>query len=149
MANLQIKIDRIAIWREAQNLEEGDINVAKMPAGIKYLPKGSNVYKISTEPMFRYVKNYHVGDVKFSLFVRTFIDDETGIGAQLDQASTTITEEYARHIIADPDVMNFEYLDIFIEEGFEIPEGEIVENSTDEEIEETIKAIESEEKEEE
>ena len=116
MANRQIKIDRIAIWRAANNLKEGEINVMKSPAGIKYLPKNSNVYKISTEPMFRYVKNYHVGDVKYSLFVRTFMDAEVRIGTELDAASETITEEYARRIITDPDVLNFEYLDIFVNE---------------------------------
>ena len=116
MANRQIKIDRIAIWRAVNNLEEGEVNVNKSPAGIKYLPKGSNVYKVSTEPMFRYVKNYHIGDVKYSLFVRTFMDAETRIETELDEASGTITEEYARRIVADPDILNFEYLDIFINE---------------------------------
>lgn len=116
MANQQIKIDRIAIWRKVSNLEEGEMNVLKSPAGIKYLPKGSTVYKISTEPMFRYVKNYTVGDVEYSLFVRTFSDAEARIETELDAASETITEEYARRIVTDPDVLNFEYLDIYINE---------------------------------
>lgn len=120
MANNQIKIDRIAIWRPAMNLDEGVVNTQVTPPGVKYLPKGSSAYAISTEPMYRYVKNYHIGKgkniVKYSLFVRTFSDAEAAVETQMDAATETLTEEYIKKIVSDPDVLNFEYLDIYLTE---------------------------------
>lgn len=116
MANNQLKINRIAIWKPAANLKDGEINVSLQPAGLKYLPENSNVYQTATQPIYRYVKNYSVKKVKFSLFVRTFSDSKAAIEAELDKTAKEISEEFARRVVSDPDYLNFEYLDKFIKE---------------------------------
>lgn len=115
MANQPIKIDNIALWKPAAGLRVGDINVATNPAGRSYLEKGANVYKISDKPMYRYAKNYKVGKTNFSLFVRSFRNDEK-ISSELDAAAKTIKEDDAKKILAEPDFLKFVYLDIYLKE---------------------------------
>lgn len=111
-----IKINNIALWKPAAGLKEGESHFCINPAGRTYLEKGSSVFKLSDKLMYRYVKNYKAGKTSFSLFVRTFRDEENAVIMELDAVAKKVKESEAKAMLAEPDYMKFKYLDIYLKE---------------------------------
>lgn len=108
---MEIIIDKIAIWQP--NLHDG-FTVRTVPIGTRYLDPKTHIYLISDKIMYRYAKNYKVGKTRFCLFARTFRDDDKGVEKELNEVAKTITEEYAKSVIAKATFSNFEYTDNFL-----------------------------------
>lgn len=83
--------DRVAVW--SPQLVDG-LMTRLVPVGSAYLTKDSTVYKQTTRPMTRYVKNYETGEgktkVKFCLFVRTFENDGNSVEAELEDRKSVV-----------------------------------------------------------
>ena len=116
-----IEIDNVAVWKQVAALDEGAFDVKTTAPGVKYLPRRSKVPQVSTEPMYRLVKNYKIDDGEgrsydYSLFARTFRDDSEEVVAQLDSISEKVTFEEVEAVVSDPDMLRFDYINEFIEE---------------------------------
>lgn len=106
---MEIIIDNIAIWRA--DFHEG-YTVRQIPPNIAYQDKDGSM-KRSDKIMYRYAKNYKVGDTDFVLFVRTYDKSKTRVEKKLDEVAKTIDEKKAlRFKGALPS--NFGYLDIYL-----------------------------------
>lgn len=69
--------------------------------------------KRSDKIMYRYAKNYRVGDTDFVLFVRTYDKSKARVEKKLDEVAKTIDEKKALKFKgALPS--NFDYLDIYL-----------------------------------
>lgn len=114
---LSIVEDRVAIW--SPQMVDGFMTRA-VPVGSAYLSKDSMVYKQTTRPMTRYVKNYETGEgkskVKFCLFVRSFIEDEKAVEAELDRIAKELSEECIKKSLAGANFESFVYSDYYIKE---------------------------------
>ena len=112
-----IVLDRVAIW--TPQLVDG-LSVRMNPVGTAYLTKDSMVFKQATKPIYRYVKNYEVGrgksKVKFCAFVRSFVDDEKFVEAELDRIASELPKEYVEKALADATFESFAYTDFYITE---------------------------------
>lgn len=111
-----IILDRVAVW--TPQLADG-LLIRPAPVGTAYLTKDSMVFKQTTKPLYRYVKNYEVGKtkkVKFCLFVRSFNDDEKFVEAELDGIAKTLTKEYVESALAGATFESFAYTDIYLTE---------------------------------
>lgn len=114
---LSIIENRVAVW--SPQMVDGLMTRA-VPVGSAYLTKDSMVYKQTTRKMTRYVKNYETGKgnskVKFCLFVRSFIDDEKVVEAELDRIAKELSEECVKKSLADATFESFSYTDHYIKE---------------------------------
>lgn len=112
-----IELDRVAIWLPQP--EEGILSRA-MPIGTRYITKDSTVFKQTTQPMWRFVKNYEVGKgkskVKFCLFVRTFEDEMKSVEAELDRVAKKLTREAVEKLLAGANFVSFSYTDEYIKQ---------------------------------
>lgn len=111
---LQIYKDRVAVWREAPFIKK--ISTKKLPIGTVYLERGSMVFKPSTAPMFRYVKNYKIGKTKFCLFVRSFEASAEVVEEKLDIIKGKLTEKYVKAALDSATQDNFTYTDFWLDE---------------------------------
>ena len=115
---LSIIEDRVAVW--SPQMVDGLMTRA-VPVGSEYLTKDSMVYKQTTRPMTRYVKNYETGKgklkVKFCLFVRSFNDDKKFVEAELDRIAKELSEECIKKSLAGATFESFVYTDHYIKEG--------------------------------
>lgn len=114
---LSIISNRVAVW--SPQMSDG-LMVRAVPIGSKYITKDSTVYKQTTQPMYRYVKNYTVGKtklkVKFCLFVRSFEEDGKFVEAELDRIAGGLSKEYVEKSLADATFESFVYTDFYINE---------------------------------
>ncbi len=110
---MDIILNKIAIWRA---LGINGISILPSPKGQRYLENGSPVYLTAENGLKRYAKDYNMGEVKFSLFVRTLPELESDfVETQLDAVAKKITEEYALKATVSADVLNFEYTPFSLE----------------------------------
>lgn len=112
---LSIIEDKVALW--TSQMMDG-IMVRPVPLGTKYLPRDSMVYKETTQPMWRYVKNYERGKgknrVKFCLFVRSFEGDEKFVETELDRIAGELSDAYIKEALSHITFESFVYTDYFI-----------------------------------
>lgn len=107
---MEIIIDKIGIWRA--DFHEG-YTVREIPSYTPYQDK-DGLMKRSDKTMYRYAKNYKVGDTPFVLFVRTYENNKKKVEKKLDEVAKTVDEQTAiRMSFAMPS--GFEYLDVFLE----------------------------------
>lgn len=111
---MDIILNRVAIWRACGATK---LNKRLTPRGTRFLKNSDPVYKTSDTPLIRYCKDYSIGKLKFSLFVRTDNEDGEKIEAALDACAKGITKEQALGYISNCVDMNFVYLDFYVEEG--------------------------------
>ena len=115
---LSIIEDRVAVW--SPQMVDGLMTRA-VPVGSAYLTKDSMVYKQTTRPMTRYVKNYETGKgklkVKFCLFVRSFNDNKKFVEAELDRISGELSKAEVEKSLAGATFESFVYTDHYIKEG--------------------------------
>ena len=106
---MEIIIDNIAIWRA--DFHEG-YTVREIPPNIAYQDK-DGLMKRSDKIMYRYAKNYKVGDTAFVLFVRTYESSKKKVEKQLDTVAKKVDEKKALKFKgALPS--NFDYLNIYL-----------------------------------
>lgn len=103
---MDILINKIAIWRAAGAKK---INVRQNPLGTQYRENDGVVYRKAEQPMYRYVKDYVVEDVKYSLILATFTDNQDLVEFCLDQTSSKISKEYALRATSSALCGMFEY----------------------------------------
>lgn len=103
---MDIILNQIAIWQPCGSTA---LNIRKSPSGQQYREPNATVYKNSIKPLIRYVKDYTVEKVGFSLFLRTDCEDEKKVEQALDYYATKITKEYALQAISNADMAHFEY----------------------------------------
>lgn len=111
--DMDIILNKIAIWRPCGS---NKLNKRLSPAGTRYLKNSDPVYKTSDTPLVRYCKDYIIGKIKFSLFVRTDKEDDKKIEAELDACAKSITKEQALEYLSESVGMNFVYLDSYLKE---------------------------------
>lgn len=103
---MDIILNQIAIWKPCGAKK---LNVRKSPVGQQYREKDAVVYKKATKPLIRYAKDYTIGKVGFSLFLRTDCEDAGKVEAALDKFAKQITKEYALQSTANATASVFEY----------------------------------------
>lgn len=108
----RLYINRVAIW-QPKTLDE--LSVRASPAGRFYYENG--IGKTSDKPMFRYAKNYTIGEpddehaIKFCLFIMTFSDAAEAIEQFLDSVAEKIDAGFAQKVIMTSTMSSFEYID--------------------------------------
>ena len=113
---MNIILDNIAIWQP--KLGDG-LTVRKTPAGAKIQKAGTNIITRSEAPIFRYAKNYKTkgrGGVRFCLFVRTYLDDEKKVEAELDAYANGLSATEVASAIAGSDPTHFTYTNNYLED---------------------------------
>lgn len=124
---LSIISNRVAIW--SPQMMDG-LQVRSVPIGSHYLTKDSMVYKATSQPMWRYVKNYEAGKgkskVKFCLFVRSFEEDGKFVEAELDRIVKEIPKEFVENALKGATFESFVYTDFYINEKIAAVEAETV-----------------------
>lgn len=103
---MDIILNQIAIWKKSGAKK---LNIRKSPTGQQYREKDSVVYKIATTPLIRYMKDYKIGKVEYSLFLRTDCEDVNKVELALDSFAKQITKEYALQATANATASIFEY----------------------------------------
>lgn len=103
---MDIILNQIAIWKKSGAKK---LNIRKSPVGQQYREKDAVVYKTAIKPLIRYMKDYKVGKVEFSLFLRTECEDADKVEASLDDFAKQITKEYALQATATATSSVFEY----------------------------------------
>lgn len=106
---MEIIIDNIAIWRA--DFHQG-YTVREIPPNIEYRDRSGDL-KHSDKTMYRYAKNYKVGDTDFVLFVRTYEENKKKVEKQLDEVAETIDEKLALKMSGTLP-SGFEYLDVYL-----------------------------------
>ena len=104
---MDIILNQIAVWSPCL---VSSLNVREMPKG------GTVIYRISETPIYRYIKNYTIKKVKFSLFVRTAYRDDKLVEQQLDETAKKLTKEYVLNAISAGG-MNFTYTPYSVDMG--------------------------------
>lgn len=107
MGFMNITLNQVAIWRPA-GAEELDKRLS--PAGQTYYEAGNPVAKRAQEPLARYVKDYAIDKVKFSLFVRTALQNDKAIEESLDKCAKALTKAQVLECLSDCQGMDFVYL---------------------------------------
>ncbi len=112
---MNIILDNIAIWQP----KLGDtLTVRTMPPGVTIQQRGTNVLKKSEAIIYRYAKNYKTkgkGGVRFCLFVRTYLNDESKIEQALDGYAQGLTTSDVSSAIAGADANHFTYTNDYLE----------------------------------
>lgn len=103
---MDIILNQIAIWSPCGAKQ---LNIRKEPSGRKYREPNGVVYKVANNPIIRYVKDYSIKKVGFSLFLRTDCDNEVLVENALDGYAKQITKEYALKATAKSSLEYFEY----------------------------------------
>lgn len=70
----------------------------------------------TTKKTFRYAKNYEAENIKFCLFVVTYLDDAELAEKRLDEVAEQIEPAVAQKVVLDSSNSNFEYTDFYMEE---------------------------------
>lgn len=106
-----------AIWRAAVgimgsgDLPTGEINTRVYSAGTKYQNGNVLVYATTTEPVFRYVKNYRKYNLNFSLFMYSDDPDKLKVEKYLDSlVKSQIKKTNISEAIAIASISDFVYL---------------------------------------
>lgn len=102
---MDIILNQIAVWSPCL---VSSLNVREMPKGERFLMPGTVIY--------RYIKNYTIKKVKFSLFVRTAYRDDKLVEQQLDETAKKLTKEYVLNAISAGG-MNFTYTPYSVDMG--------------------------------
>lgn len=110
---MDIILNQIAVWSPCL---ASSLNVREMPKGERFLMPGTVIYRISETPIYRYIKNYTIKKVKFSLFVRTTYRDDKLVEQQLDETAKKLTKEYVLNAISAGG-MNFTYTPYSVDMG--------------------------------
>jgi len=103
---MDIILNQIAIWSPCGAKE---INIRPSPVGERYRNQNVTAYQTAAKPLIRYAKDYTVGKVKFSLFVRTFSANADAVEAELDRYAKEITKEYALNAASSASTASFTY----------------------------------------
>lgn len=103
---MDIVLNQIAIWKPSG---AKTLNVRKSPVGQKYREANGVVYKVAKNPLIRYMKDYAVKKVGFSLFLRTDCENDKLVEAAMDEYAKKITKEYALSATAGASYERFEY----------------------------------------
>lgn len=112
---MEIILNKIAIW---QPVGATVLNQRMGPRDERYQTKDSPVYLTANNSLARYVKDYEVEGVKFSLFVRTLPDmDPSLVETELDEVADQITKEYALKAAANSSFDSFSYTNYYVEEN--------------------------------
>lgn len=106
-----LELNRIALWRP-KLLDE--FTVRESGAGRPFVQ--DKIISKTTKKTFRYAKNYKTGDVKFCLFVITYLDDAKVAEKRLDEVAEKIEPAVAQKVVIDSSNSNFEYTDFYMEE---------------------------------
>lgn len=111
---MDIILNKVAIWR-ARNNE----NFTKRPAplGTRYREDSSPIYKNAEKPIIRYAKDYTIQKVKYSLFLRTFCEDEKAVEKALDAVAKKLDKTYVLESTYNADFSNFTYTDFIFDEA--------------------------------
>ena len=111
ISHMDIILNQIALWRPKLN---DQMTILRQPAGLRVLDSATKLYKLVEKPIIRYAKNYIAGKgktaVKFSLFVRTYSEDEKAVESRLDEVAKNITVAQARKINSRALFEDFDYL---------------------------------------
>ncbi len=105
-----IILNQVAIWRACGSTE---INKRLSPKGTRYLAQGNSVYQTSEDCLIRYAKDYDKNGVKFCLFVRTDVDNDSLAERALDQFAKKCTKEYILSVISNSRIDAVEYTPFF------------------------------------
>ena len=108
---MDIILNKIAIWRPCGSAK---LNKRLSPVGTRYLKNGDATYKTSDSPLIRYCKDYTIDKVKFSLFVRTDVEDDKKVKAALDACAKELTKAQVLEHLSKGSYMDFDYLDHYI-----------------------------------
>lgn len=109
--SMDIILNKIAIWRPCNS---NKLNKRLSPAGTRYREDGNPVYKTSNEPLVRYCKDYAIGKIKFSLFVRTDKENDKKVEKILDTYAKELSKEEVLEYLTESRDMNFVYADKMI-----------------------------------
>lgn len=111
---MNIILDRVAVWLP-QNVD--GLLVRKAPPATAYLTKDSLVFKSATQPLYRYTKNYRLGKTKYSLFVRTFDEDEKKVEKELDTIAKNFTADFVKSELKSDSFESFNYTKYYLTES--------------------------------
>lgn len=103
---MDIILNQIAIWKPCGAKK---LNSRKSPVGQQYREKDSPVYKMATKPLIRYAKDYKIGKVEFSLFLRTDCENSAQVEFTLDYVAKQLTKDYVLRATANASASVFEY----------------------------------------
>ena len=106
-----LELNRIAIWRP--KLIDG-LTVRESGAGRPFAE--NHIIKKTTAKTYRYAKNYEKKDVKFCLFVISYLNDAKKAEAQLDKIAKKIDVEMAKNVVANSTNVSFEYTGFYLED---------------------------------
>lgn len=106
-----LELNRIAIWRA--KLLDG-FTIRESGAGRPFAE--NHIIKKTIAKTYRYAKNYEKKDVKFCLFVITYLADKESAEKQLDKIAKKIDVDLAKEIVSKSTNVNFEYTDFYLEE---------------------------------
>ncbi len=110
---MYIVLDKIAIWRP---LGFDKLMTRPSPLGEKYQTVDSPVFKLATKPLIRYAKDYKIGKIEYSLFVRTFCEDEKAVEKALDAAAKKLDKAYVLEAVYGATMTEFKYTDFIFDE---------------------------------
>lgn len=106
-----LELNRIAIWRP-KLLDDFTIR----ESGVGRVFAENHIIKKTTAKTYRYAKNYEKKDVKFCLFVVSYLADAKKAEKQLDKIAKKIDVDMAKEIVSKSTDVSFEYTDFYLEE---------------------------------
>ncbi len=111
---MDIILNKIAIWK-APGSEKLTKRVA--PLGTRYLEPNSPIYRNANDKsIIRYAKDYQIGKITYSLFLRTFCADEKVVEKALDVVALKLEKAYVLEATHDAGFDSFTYTNFVFDE---------------------------------
>lgn len=112
---MDIILNKIAIWK-AHGSKKLTKRVA--PTGTQYLEPNSPIYRNANDKsIIRYAKDYKIGKINYSLFLRTFSEDQTTVEKALDAVAAKLEKAYVLEATHAAGFDNFVYTNFVFDEA--------------------------------